>query len=165
MTAHQHYTLACDEPGCSATFTASQRRADLTRAVAVQRGWVHGVTPRRFGGPSRSLDYCPAHAGQLGDLAPKTLAPYVRPLDDVNQLIDASSVGEGLRRVARDGADAEAERAAADLTPEVMAQIARDLAPFLDSDRVASQRRRDPLKCGECGGDYTKCPHFDVRES
>lgn len=82
MTAYQHYELHCDAPGCDAVYNVADKRADATRARAAKEGWVHGVEPPapHRGGPARSLDYCPAHAGRIGELAPKTLPRHARPV-------------------------------------------------------------------------------------
>lgn len=82
MTAFQHYELLCDHAGCEETFNAGERRADFTRQSARLVGWVYGVVPPapNKGGPAKSLDYCKAHAADLGDLAPKTLPQHARPV-------------------------------------------------------------------------------------
>lgn len=80
MTAILHYKLTCDHPGCSATFNAEERRADVTRARAVLIGWTHGPSPG-YSGPAKSLDYCPLHVAELGDLQPKTLSQHARPVE------------------------------------------------------------------------------------
>jgi len=81
MSARQYYTLHCDGDGCEARHTSDLHRADLTRSAAARLGWVHGIEPPapNRGGPARSLDYCPAHADQLGALSPKTLPEHARP--------------------------------------------------------------------------------------
>jgi hypothetical protein len=78
VSANLYYHLTCDHLGCAATLCANVDRADATRAHASGIGWVHGVVPPapRTGGPAKSLDYCTAHAGELGDLKPKTLPPH-----------------------------------------------------------------------------------------
>lgn len=72
MTAVHHYTLHCDhkfvDPGgnvydsCSQCFVGGPR-ADATRAVAAESGWVHFVAPGA--GPSYGIfrfgDLCQAH--------------------------------------------------------------------------------------------------------
>jgi len=83
MSARQHYELFCDHQRCGESINLGETRADITRREAAKQGWVHGVVtpnPRR-GGPSRSLDFCPAHAGDLPeDAAPRALPMHARPL-------------------------------------------------------------------------------------
>jgi hypothetical protein len=74
--------LRCDHEGCSAAFSANERRADVTRVHAAGVGWVHGLelpSPNR-GGPARSLDYCAEHAADIGDLRPKALPAHARAI-------------------------------------------------------------------------------------
>jgi len=137
VTARQHYTLSYDAESCGARFSCMSRRADVTRAAArVDHGWTHGLTPQpNFGGPHRSVDYCAEHASLAADLTPKALPIHARPVADVAALVETSSVGEGLRRIARDGADAEASRAADELTSEVMAQVVEANQPTFDVEQ------------------------------
>lgn len=87
MTAAHCWELRCDSAGCPARYTSALARADATRAAAAACGWAHGVVPPTFGpagavgSGSRSLDYCPDHAGELGELCPKTLPAHARVAD------------------------------------------------------------------------------------
>ena len=80
MSARHVYVLTCDGPGCSERFEADLPRADQTRQVARGSGWVHGIVPPdpRRGGPTRSRDYCPAHAANAEGLSGKTLPRHAR---------------------------------------------------------------------------------------
>lgn len=81
MTATRYYELSCNHETCTATFSASEDRADVTRSRAAAVGWVYGVRPPNpnRGGLAASLDYCPTHAEDLGDPRPKTLPGHARP--------------------------------------------------------------------------------------
>lgn len=69
MSARPWYVVTCDAPGCSARFTADHERATATRTAAKLAGWSHAVVAfdglptsgPRYGGPSPSIDLCPAH--------------------------------------------------------------------------------------------------------
>lgn len=64
MSALHVYVIACDAPACGVRFARELSRADETRMHAAREGWVHGRVPPspNKGGPTQSLDYCPAHA-------------------------------------------------------------------------------------------------------
>jgi hypothetical protein len=81
MSAVRYYHLRCDHEGCEMLYSGASDRADATRHLAKQDGWVHGVMPPapRTGGPAKSLDFCPAHASDIGDLMPKALPMHARP--------------------------------------------------------------------------------------
>lgn len=83
MSAYQHYELFCDHPSCGESINLGEKRADITRREAAKQGWVHGVVPPapNRGGLARSLDFCPAHVGDLpADAGPKALPAHARPL-------------------------------------------------------------------------------------
>lgn len=70
MTAVQHYTLRCDYTDCASTFTALERTASRTRALALRRGWsqeIHSSHPKFA--PHR-IDLCAVHGAALRSFAP-----------------------------------------------------------------------------------------------
>lgn len=80
MSALHVYVLKCDAPGCDRLYTRNLTRADQTRQVAAEFGWVHGLVPPkpRQGGPAKSLDYCKEHRELGADLLPKTLPMHAQ---------------------------------------------------------------------------------------
>lgn len=79
MSALHVYVLRCDAPGCMARFERDLPRADMTRQLACELGWVHGVVPGlKRSGPLQSRDYCPEHV-ELGEaLITKALPLHAR---------------------------------------------------------------------------------------
>jgi hypothetical protein len=80
MSASLSCALSCDRAGCGRTFSAGEQRFDVTRSLAAATGWVHGVIrPTIRGAGTRSIDYCPDHRSDLGDLTPKSLPRHAVP--------------------------------------------------------------------------------------
>lgn len=82
MSARKITRLRCDAPDCMAMFSCAMERADQTRQMAREQGWAHGIEVPSLvlrGGSYRSFDFCPDHADQVGDLAPRSLPLHAVP--------------------------------------------------------------------------------------